>query len=202
MEKPRESLPRENKKVLSTFSTNHCQHSQPPTFNPEVKKQHEKSHVGSKYFVYCVACMKLRLSAYLKISFCAAVEIRWCWELLCARLIWLGPPDSCHNQQFLYIYIYNKTFTLQANAVVISMGKRKMWHSYLYCVGFWICRGGVITLEVSGVTFFNYHKVMTHLGFSVTKNLSREKPEKCRVWANIAKRWQSLFAPFSLMVWK
>ena len=30
-------------------------------------------------------------------------------------------------------------------------------------------KSGGITIEVSGVTFFNFHKVMTHLGLSVTK---------------------------------
>ena len=84
---------------FSTFST--------PNILSGSKKQHEKSHVGPVYFVYCVACVILRLSADVKISFCAAVKIHWCWELLCARLIWLGPPPpaSCHNQQYLYIYL-------------------------------------------------------------------------------------------------
>ena len=38
-----------------------------------------------------------------------------------------------------------------------------------------------MTLEVSGATFFNFHKVMTHLGLSVTKM------GKSRVRANIHK---------------
>ena len=65
------------------------------------------------------------------------------------------------------------------------MGRRNMWHSYLYCVGFLICRGGVIILEVSSVTFFNFHKVMRHLGLSVTKIWKTRKKGKSRVRANI-----------------
>ena len=97
-------------------SCQHCnQHFQPLTFNPEVKQQHEKSHVWLMYFakhpsfiryilyILCSLCEIAYIRRSVNISFCAAVKSRWCWELLCARLIWLGPHASCHNQQFLYI---------------------------------------------------------------------------------------------------